>query len=142
MHALIGPILLKEGRYAFDLWTAEEGLSRGYPYHRIEDAHYARNAEIRSLRRAPCSSTMACGTLEEFTLTVAEREATFQALVAKLDPPHSLSGTSASSSSSHTLALASDGARQSPRGDSEPPDEILGPLGSAERLNWLSSKKR
>ena len=142
MLAVVGPILLKEGRYAFDLWTAEEGLSRGYPYHRIEDAHYARNAEIRSRRRAPRGATMACGTLEEFTFAVAEREATFQALVAKLDPPHSLSGTPASSSSSHTLALASDGARQSPRGDSEPPDEIFGPLGSAERLNWLSSKKR
>jgi len=142
MLAVVGPILLKEGRYAFDLWTAEEGLSRGYPYHRIEDAHYARNAEIRSRRQAPRNIAMACGTLEEFTLAVAEREATFQALVAKLDPPHSLSGTPASSSSSHTLALASDGARQSPRGDSEPPDEIFGPLGSAERLNWLSSKKR
>jgi len=142
MLAVVGPILLKEGRYAFDLWTAEEGLSRGYPYHRIEDAHYARNVEIRSRRRAPRGATMACGTLEEFTLAMAEREAPFQALVAKLDPPHSLSGTPASSSSSHTLALASDGARQSPRGDSEPPDEIFGPLGSAERLNWLSSKKR
>ena len=85
MLAVVGPILLKEGRYAFDLWTAEEGLSRGYPYHRIEDAHYARNAEIRSRRRAPRGATMACGTLEEFTLAMAEREAPFQALVAKLD---------------------------------------------------------
>ena len=34
------------------------------------------------------------------------------------------------------------GARQSPRGESEPPDETLGPLGTAERLNWLVSKKR
>ena len=142
MLAVVGPILLKQGRYAFDLWTAEEGLSHGYPYHRIEDAHYARNAEIRTRRRAPRSTAMACRTLEEFTLAVAEREATFCALVATLDPPHSPSGTPASSSSSHTLALASDGARQSPRGDSEPPDEIFGPLGSAERLNWLSSKKR
>jgi hypothetical protein len=55
---------------------------------------------------------------------------------------YSLSGTPASSSSSQTLAVASEGARQSPRGDSEPPEEILGPLGNAERLNWLSSKKR
>src|SRR5215471_773668 len=54
----------------------------------------------------------------------------------------SLSGTPASSSSSHIVALASEGARQSPRGDKEPPDEIFGPLGSAERLNWLSWKKR
>src|SRR5271165_6469223 len=51
MHAIVGPILLKEGCYTFDLWTAEEGLSRGYAYRRVEDAHYARNAEIRSRRR-------------------------------------------------------------------------------------------
>ena len=47
------------------------------------------------------------------------------------------SGT-ASSSASQASGLPSDGARQSPRGDSEPPDEIFGPLGSAERLNWLT----
>jgi S1-C subfamily serine protease len=34
------------------------------------------------------------------------------------------------------------GARQSPRGESEPPELTLGPLGTAERLNWLVSKKR
>src|SRR6266478_4337710 len=50
------------------------------------------------------------------------------------------SGT-ALSSASHTSGLPSDGARQSPRGDSEPPDEILGPLGRAERLNWLAKKR-
>ncbi len=30
---------------------------------------------------------------------------------------------------------------QSPRGDSEPPDETFGPFGTAERLNWLVSKE-
>src|SRR5579863_6690729 len=54
----------------------------------------------------------------------------------------SSSGTFASSSSSHTAACESDGARQSPRGDNEPPEEIFGPFGKAERLNWLCSKKR
>ena len=44
---------------------------------------------------------------------------------------------SRSISSSHTVAGISDGARQSPRGDSDPPWETLGPLGIAERLNWL-----
>ena len=52
-----------------------------------------------------------------------------------------LSGT-ASSSASQTSGLPSDGARQSPRGDSEPPEEIFGPLGRAERLNWLVKKRR
>src|SRR6478672_1269329 len=61
---------------------------------------------------------------------------------APLCPSYSLSGTPASSSSSQTFAVASEGARQSPRGDNDPPDEIFGALGKAERLNWLSSKKR
>ena len=53
-------------------------------------------------------------------------------------PPAQASGTSRSISSSQTLADMSDGARQSPRGDSAPPEDTLGPLGSAERLNWLN----
>jgi hypothetical protein len=44
-------------------------------------------------------------------------------------------GTFACSSSIHTLAFPSEGARQSPRGDNEPPDEIFGPFGKADRLN-------
>lgn len=47
-----------------------------------------------------------------------------------------------STSFSHTTASASLGARQSPRGESEPPEPTLGPSGSAERLNWLILKKR
>jgi len=85
MHAVVGPILLKEGCYAFDLWTPEEGLSRGYAYRRIEDAHYARNAEIRSRRRGRSGAAVACGTLDEFALAVAECEATFRTLVSNLE---------------------------------------------------------
>ena len=39
MHTVVGPILTKKGGYAFDIWTPEEGLSYGYAYRRIEDAH-------------------------------------------------------------------------------------------------------
>src|SRR5271166_207324 len=85
MHAIVGPILLKEGCYTFDLWTAEEGLSRGYPYRRIEDAHYARNAEIRSHSRRRPGAAVACSTLDEFTVAVSEREASFQVLVSNLE---------------------------------------------------------
>ncbi len=52
--------------------------------------------------------------------------------------PRQASGTSRSISSSQMRADMSDGARQSPRGDNAPPDETLGPLGKAERLNWLN----
>ena len=45
-------------------------------------------------------------------------------------------------SASQTAALPSDGARQSPRGLSEPPCDTFGPLGIADRLNWANPKKR
>jgi len=51
-------------------------------------------------------------------------------------------GVLARNSSSHSRALPSDGARQSPRGDNDPPAVTFGPLGEAERLNWLTVKKR
>jgi hypothetical protein len=85
MHAIVGPILLKEGCYAFDLWTAEEGISCGYAYRRIEDAHYARNVEIRSRRSGRSDAAVVCSTLEEFTLAVSERETTFRVLVTNLE---------------------------------------------------------
>jgi hypothetical protein len=83
MHAVVGPILMKQGCYAFDLWTPEEGLSRGYAYRRIEDAHYARNVEIKSRRRQP-DAAVVCSTLDEFTTAVTERDATYRTLVSNL----------------------------------------------------------
>jgi hypothetical protein len=47
-----------------------------------------------------------------------------------------------SRSASQALASPSLGARQSPRGDSEPPELTFGPFGMADRLNWLVAKKR
>src|SRR5882724_11849500 len=85
MHTVVGPILTKEGGYAFDMWTPEEGLSRGYAYRRVEDAHYARNAEIRSRKRGRPLAALTCNTLDEFTSAVAERDATFCALVSNLE---------------------------------------------------------
>ena len=52
------------------------------------------------------------------------------------------SGTWQRSSSSQGSASESAGARQSPRGLSEPPEPTFGPFGRHERLNWLSLKKR
>jgi hypothetical protein len=47
-------------------------------------------------------------------------------------------GIARSISSSQIRADISDGARQSPQGDNDPPWETLGPLGNADRLNWLN----
>jgi hypothetical protein len=51
-------------------------------------------------------------------------------------------GTLALNSSSQTVAGESLGARQSLRGESDPPEPTFGPFGIAERLNWLPWKKR
>src|SRR6516162_8447901 len=45
---ILGPVLMREGGYAFDAWTPENGRSCGYVYRRIEDAYYARKADVRS----------------------------------------------------------------------------------------------
>src|SRR5260370_37279388 len=47
MGIVIGPVLRRADGYSFDTWTAGKGVTRGYPYRRIEDAHYAPHAEIQ-----------------------------------------------------------------------------------------------
>jgi hypothetical protein len=66
MQIVLGPVLTSKGGYAFHCWTPEEGLSRGYTYGRIEDAHYARNVEIRSRNKGSSDQTIACNTVDEF----------------------------------------------------------------------------
>ena len=73
MSAVVGPVVAREGGYAFDVWTPESGLSRGFRYLRVEDACYARRFEIRLFARPPAASTVSCETLEDFERAVAER---------------------------------------------------------------------
>ena len=71
MGVIIGPVLLREGGYAFDAWTPEHGLSRGYVYRRVEDAYYARKAEIRAPGNGSAGCILACSTADEFTRAAA-----------------------------------------------------------------------
>jgi hypothetical protein len=41
-------------------------VSHGYPYPRIEDAYYARNAEIRESAQGRGPAAIVCQTLHEF----------------------------------------------------------------------------
>jgi hypothetical protein len=66
MHLVVGPILTRSGGYAFDAWTPEDGLRHGFVYSRIEDAYYARNAEIRVPSKHDTPHILACSTLDEF----------------------------------------------------------------------------
>ena len=66
MDIAIGPVLRRADGYGFDIWNAGKGLTRGYPYRRIEDAHYARKAEIRALSQGRAVAAIVCQTLDEF----------------------------------------------------------------------------
>ena len=66
MQIVLGPVVTRKGGYAFDCWTPIEGLRLGYTYHRIEDALYARNVEIRSCNKGSSDQTIACSTVDEF----------------------------------------------------------------------------
>jgi hypothetical protein len=67
MVIVIGPVLRRTDGYRFDTWTAGMGVTPGYPYRRIDDAYYARNAEIKASARGRAPATIVCQTLDEFT---------------------------------------------------------------------------
>jgi hypothetical protein len=71
---VIGPVLRRPGGYRFDIWGEDDGVSLGYPYRRVEDAHYARNAVIRTSLQDCVSAAVVCQTLDEFIANSAERE--------------------------------------------------------------------
>jgi hypothetical protein len=66
MGIVIGPVLRRADGYRFDTWTAGKGVTLGYPYRRIEDAHYARNAEIKASAQGRALTAIVCQTLDEF----------------------------------------------------------------------------
>jgi hypothetical protein len=66
MGIVIGPFLKRREGYGFDVWTASQGLTRSYPYSRIEDAYYARKAEIRASARRCAPAATVCQTLDDF----------------------------------------------------------------------------
>ena len=88
MHAVVGPVVTREGGYAFGSWTPEKGLSYSYSYRRIEDAHYARKAEIKSRTKVFAGHMVAGGTVDEFTSVLAERQIVLYELAATGRPNH------------------------------------------------------
>ena len=66
MGIVIGPVLRRADGYRFDTWTAGKGVSPGYPYRRIEDAHYARNATIKVSVQGRSMAAIVCQTADEF----------------------------------------------------------------------------
>ncbi len=69
---VIGPVITREGGYAFDLWSPEAGMIRGFRYRRVEDACYARKYEIKSRPGKLTDSVLACATVDEFTAVLSQ----------------------------------------------------------------------
>jgi hypothetical protein len=74
MSLVIGPVLRHADGYAFDAWTAGKGVTRSYPYHRIEHAYYARNAEIKASARGRAPAAIVCQTLDELIVKLTGDE--------------------------------------------------------------------
>jgi hypothetical protein len=58
--------MAREGGYAVDAWTPEDGLRRGYVYRRIEDAYYARKVGLRCTGEGHAGPVVACNTVDDF----------------------------------------------------------------------------
>jgi len=74
MNVIIGPVLVRGGAYAFNAWTPDRGLIRGYAYPRIDDAYYARHAMLDEEREATGREPVVCDTLDAFRAEVAAYE--------------------------------------------------------------------
>ena len=68
MNIVIGPVLRRGDGFAFDTWSAGRGVTRSYPYHRIDQAYYARNAEIKASVHSRPLAAIVCQTLDEFVV--------------------------------------------------------------------------
>jgi hypothetical protein len=66
VNIVIGPVLSRADGYAFDTWTAGKGVTRSYPYRRIDQAYYARDAEIKASAQSRAPAAIVCQTLDEF----------------------------------------------------------------------------
>jgi hypothetical protein len=72
VQVVVGPVVTRDGGFAYDSWTLERGLSRGYSYRRVEDAHYARKVQIRSGTGSIAGPMVACSTIDEFSSVLAQ----------------------------------------------------------------------
>jgi len=63
---LVGPILCRDGGFAFDTFTPGEGLKPGFAYRRVEQAHYDRRTVLGGRSRGS-RAALACETEAEFS---------------------------------------------------------------------------
>ncbi len=72
---LIGPLIERSGKFAYDTFSLTEGLRHSFRYPRIEQARHDRRAMITEAGSDPRSRVHVCETLAEFErLGAAYRE--------------------------------------------------------------------
>src|SRR4051794_1369765 len=103
MQIFIGPVLTREGGYAFDCWTPEEGLQRSFTYRRVEDAQHARQFDIRCRENDRADRMVACNTVDEF-VQLTETQMAAQAPIQR--SPKQERNQTAASAFRHSLAAS------------------------------------
>ena len=63
---LVSPVISRNGGYAFDTFAASDGLKRGFPYRRVEQANYDRKATLLGFHLPHGFIMLACETAHEF----------------------------------------------------------------------------
>ena len=76
MYAVVGPVRTKANGYAFDVWIPKAGIRSGFSYPRVQDACYARKAEINEWRDGGSVPAIVCDTADEFVTEIAAVTAT------------------------------------------------------------------
>jgi len=71
MYAVVGPVRTRANGYAFDVWLPQAGLRSGFSYPRVQDACYARKAEISEWRDGGSIPAIVCETVDEFVSEIA-----------------------------------------------------------------------
>jgi hypothetical protein len=62
----IGPVIERDGRFAYDTFSDQDGLRSSFRYPRVEQAYYDRRSMIVEWRRAAQVRVHVCETLAEF----------------------------------------------------------------------------
>ncbi|HZS81565.1 MAG TPA: hypothetical protein VFA50_01740 [Stellaceae bacterium] len=66
VKVLVGPVVARDGGFAFDTFSPTEGLKRGFPYRRIDQANYDRKATLHGFHLPLGFVMMACETAADF----------------------------------------------------------------------------
>jgi hypothetical protein len=70
----IGPLVERDGKFAYDVYSSEDGLRSSFRYPRIEQARHDRRTMIAEMRSIDRHRIEVCETLAEFERLRARTE--------------------------------------------------------------------